>query len=194
MFAKLVAVEGGDSCGKHTQAVLLKRKLTGLGYKTALVEVPVRDRFTHKLIYSMLRSGAAKRHPNLFQFVQFVNKFLFQVTSLLWLWIVSDFVILDRWALSSIVYGKATGSDIAFCEFLYCFLVEPHITIVLDGPTFSREREKDVYEKDTELQASVKEGYRGWARKEPLKIVVVSNVGTELVVHVKLLQEVARFL
>lgn len=194
MFAKIVAIEGGDSCGKHTQAVMLRKKLIGLGHKTALVEVPVRDHLTHKLIYSMLRSGAAKRHPNLFQFVQFTNKLLFQVTCLLWLWVVSDFVVLDRWALSSIVYGKATGSNVGFCEFLYRFLIEPHMTIVLDGPTLSREREKDVYEQDTELQASVKESYREWAKNDPLKIVAVSNVGSELVVHIRLLNEVARFL
>lgn len=163
MLANIIAIEGPDKHGKATQSKMLAHSLRRYGDRVALVEVPFNDRVTHRLIYWMLTNGFAKRYPNVFQFVQFLNKLLFQWTYLLWLRLSYDFVILDRWRLSAVVYGDATGVNKTFNRVLYHLLKPAHLTVVLHGISFKRKEADDVYEKDSSLQEAVKAGYREWA-------------------------------
>ncbi len=189
MLANVIAVCGADKCGKATQSQMLAQSLRKYNDRVALVEVPVNDHLTHRIIYRMLRNGRAKTHPNLFQFVQFINKFVFQWTYMLWLWLTHDWIILDRWRLSAIVYGDAGGASRWFNRLLYWFLWEPTVTVVLSGPSFERSSTiDDVYEKDVGLQTSVREGYYEWAMERPEDHMIVDNRGTKERVHERLLR------
>lgn len=190
MFARLIAIEGPDKVGKQIQSQMLAHVLRRYGDRTALVEVPFNDRATYRLIYWMLRNGTAKRFPNLFQFVQFVNKFVFQWTYLLWLRLTCAFIILDRWSLSAIVYGDATGVNRTFNRVLYWLLVRPDITVILYGSSFKRKSTDDAYEGDSELQVAVRRGYYDWAQSHPVDHKLIDNQGTKDEVHERILSTV----
>lgn len=190
MFAKLVAIEGPDKVGKQTQSQMLAHVLRRYGDKVALVEVPFNDRLTYPLIYWMLKHGQAKRYPNLFQFVQFLNKFIFSWTYLLWLRLTCAYVVLDRWSLSAIVYGDATGVNPTFNRLLYWLLTKPDLTVVLHGLSFRRQEADDVYEKDTDLQKAVRRGYYDWAQEHPFDHELIDNQGSKDEVHERIMDAV----
>jgi|SRR6478609_902978 len=190
LLAKLIVVEGPDKVGKQTQSRYLSHVLGRYGDRTALVEVPFNDRVTYRLIYRMLKNGQAKDYPNLFQFVQFLNKFIFQWTVLLWLRLTCDFVVLDRWKLSAIVYGDATGVNPTFNRFLYSMLKNADDTVILHGSSFKRQEVDDVYEKDNSLQATVRRGYYEWAQEHPEDHHLINNQGSRDEVHARILNAV----
>ena len=162
MFAKRIALEGADRMGKFTQTNLLTEVLKSKGYRTKLFEVPFNDHVTYLIVYWMLKNGMAKSLPNLFQFMQFLNKMLFQCFVLPFYLLFNDFVVFDRWALSAIVYGNAGGANPHFNSLLYKFLLKPHHTIVLTGNAHIKGNE-DVYEKDDSFQAKVRDSYVTYA-------------------------------
>lgn len=184
--ATLVAVEGADRVGKFTQSKLLVEELRRRGAAVLHVEVPIRSRFTYPLIYSMLRSGLAKRLPNVFQFVQFLNKWTFQLLTLSLKRWYYDYVVFDRWSPSAIVYGDATGANRRFNRFLYGLLREPDTTLVIVGPPKSS-KATDVYESDTKLQSDVRNGYASWLVQHSDSAVVIDNNGTREQVHERLM-------
>jgi len=164
MLATIIAIEGPDKVGKFTQSNMLVHKGKHYGLRTKLIEVPFNDKLTYKLIYRMLKSGTAKRFPTLFQIIQFMNKFFFQFTYLLWLRLTYDYIVLDRWSLSAIIYGNATGSNKFLNKLMYHMLISPKLTFVLYGKSFDRkEEENDSYESDNTLQSIVRAEYVEWA-------------------------------
>lgn len=176
-MANLVVFEGPDKVGKETQSKMLLESLQNDMYKAVRVEVPSRScPRTHKLIYKMLHDGSAKRHPNAFQFVQFLNKWLFQMNHLPKLLKENDVVILDRWSLSAVIYGGATGVNKRFNMFLFNRLKKPTITLVLHGRSFRRSTTTDdSYEKDSDLQTTVARAYYEWAMKHSDSHVLIPN-------------------
>lgn len=182
----IIAIEGPDKSGKRTHTTLLTKSFVSLGCSAKRIEVPFKDGTFHTIIYWMLRNGLAKRLPNLFQFIQFMNKFVFQWTYLLYCRLAYDYVVLDRWALSSIVYGDAGGANKAFTRFLYLFLVKPDLTFVMSGTSYDRDTIDDVYERDVDLQRAVRHGYVDWALDNPDDHVVLNNVGTKNEVATKI--------
>lgn len=182
----IIVIEGPDQVGKATQTKMLAEMFRFLGSSVAQVEIPFKDPLIHPLIYWMLANGSAKKYPNLFQFVQFLNKFIFQTIFLLPLMLNSDFIILDRWSISSIVYGDATGVNKTFNRFLFWFLVKADYTFILTGKTYKRNDAQDVYEKDDSLQRAVRIGYVDWVLENPEGHFLISNEGTKKDVHNRL--------
>jgi thymidylate kinase len=169
---------------------MLLEYFRSLGLKTELVEVPVQSSgVTHDVIYWMLKNGLAKKLPNVFQFVQFLNKLAFQMSSLIWLMMTRDVIIMDRWSLSSIVYGDATGANKTLTRVLYRLLVRPTITVVLSGRRHTDQTE-DTYEADTDLQRNVRVGYADWAESHSVDHVLVDNQGTKEEVNTRILNAV----
>ena len=84
----LVSFEGPDAVGKETQAKKLCAHYNAVGISAIYCEFPLNDnkvllsRTTFSLIKNMLSSGFANKHPTLFQIVQFVNKFFFNLEQL----------------------------------------------------------------------------------------------------------------
>lgn len=161
-MAKLIAICGPDKVGKETQSRMLVAHLKSEGYRSIRYEIPYNDNFSHKLIYWMLRNGYAKTHPGLFQWIQFVNKRIFERFELKKAMCEYDYIVLDRWSLSALIYGMATGLGRADCEDQFAALIRPDATIVLVGKALS-DKKDDVYEADTYIQRRVRELYTDWA-------------------------------
>ena len=178
-MARLVVVEGADQVGKETQSKLLEKALGGRGLRCTRVEVPTKAcPRTHRLIYRMLRNGWAKRFTHTFQFVQFLNKLFFQLFHLPALLRANEVVILDRWSLSAIIHGGATGVNATFNRLLCGLLRRPDVTVVFHGSSFRRSTTTDdAYERDSELQARVKQDYYDWAWARPSDHALVTNLG-----------------
>ena len=182
----LIVIEGPDRFGKETQTKLLEAALGSYAVHGSVfvkhIEVPVKGSMTYTLIYWMLNNGLAKRFPNVFQVVQFMNKFMFQTFVLPKYTEFYDYVILDRWSLSGLVYGEATNVNNVLNRLLHRSLVKPDITLVMTGKPFPRTGEKDTYETDDQLQSRVSRLYVDYSRTLHGH-TLVNNVGTKNEVH-----------
>lgn len=188
LSALIVAIEGPDRVGKKTQTKLLVDRLETRDYKVATFEIPKTSLVTYNLIYWMLNNGLAKKFPNIFQTIQFLNKFMFQFKLLFLRW-TYDVIVLDRWSLSSIIYGDETGANKSYVRFLYWFLREPDVTIVLNGPSPSKEELNDSYERDDSLQKRVRKGYIRWCVENNHKpFELVDNEGNRQEVHDRIMR------
>ena len=176
-MAKLIVFEGPDSVGKGTQSKLLVETLQSRGLKVTRVE-PTKESHPQgrRLIYSMLESGSAKRYPNAFQFVQFLNRLYFQWAKLPKLLSTNDVVVMDRWALSGYVYGAATGINPTLNDWMYARAKKPDAYVVLLGKSYKRAQADDSYERDTALQQQVK---RLYAMSRPRCISVDNSTPVE---------------
>lgn len=165
-MSKLIVIEGPDRVGKATQCRMLRTNLEAMGFKATVVEVPVEDAFTHAAIYRMLENGLAKKLPKVFQVLQVLNRKIFQETRLLELEHDNDFIIFDRWSLSTSIYGAASGLPQDMIDVMYRQLRRPDFTFVLLGEAHPHEAE-DVYEADKTLQIKVRNLYGEWAVQHP---------------------------
>lgn len=163
-MAKIIVVEGPDRVGKQTQTHLLKEYIESLGFRATIVEVPIRGGLTYHVIYWMLKNGLAKKLPKLFQWFQYLNRKIFEKLRLPKLEQINDFIILDRWSLSTVVYGMAEGLTENFTTSLMKKLRIPNHTIILAGKSYLQEAE-DAYESDSDLQRKVTTGYVRWFEK-----------------------------
>jgi thymidylate kinase len=73
-----------------------------------------------------------------------------------------DVIIMDRWSLSTVVYGAAEGVSEEFTTRLAKWLRVADYTFVLHGESYFHEAE-DSYEADRDLQLKVRLGYSMWA-------------------------------
>lgn len=185
-MAKLIAICGPDKVGKETQSRMLTARLRELGYKVALVEVPVHDVITYSVIYRMLKNGSAKKFPNVFQYIQYLNKRIFQEFVMKDLDEDNDFIVLDRWKLSAKIYGFATGADPIRIEEQCKALRDPELTIVLTGVSHI-ERLDDTYEADKQLQPAVRFLYKQWANCNPELCVEINCNEQRSIVHEKII-------
>jgi thymidylate kinase len=154
----IVAIEGPDRVGKATQAAKLEEALTAHKHKATVEEVPYDDGVTHRQIYRMLHSGAVNEHPIVFQTLQGANRRYFQRNFLPTLATHYDVLILDRWTLSTRVYGEASGVSRATTDAILEGVIDPDLTLVFDGQPFPKEG-LDVWEGDLEFQRKVRELY-----------------------------------
>ena len=171
-MSKIIVIEGPDRVGKATQVDLLKKYLMDKNYVVSTVEVPLRSNFMYSMIYWMLENGAARKFPSLFQLCQYFNKQIFQWTILPKLESHCDYVIMDRWRLSSVIYGEAMNVSSSFLLCLYNMLRKPDFTLVLMGDSHLHTAE-DSYEADDALQKSVRQKYSSWAQQksEPAELI-----------------------
>lgn len=163
-MSKFLVIEGPDRCGKATQSKRLCDHLKTLGKNAIVVEVPIKTNLMYHVIYWMLGNGLAKKFPKVFQWCQYFNRQIFQWFVLPDLEKNNDFIIMDRWSLSTVVYGAASGVSQEFTKKLYDRLKTPDCTIILMGQSHKHIAE-DVYEKDQKLQSDVRKFYREWGEK-----------------------------
>lgn len=182
----IIAFEGPDKLGKSTQAKKLVEALTNTGKKSIYVKIPFNDGVLFKLIYWMLGNGFAKRFPNSFQLVQHINKLIFQLIFLPILRRRYNFVVLDRWAPSAVIYGTQEGVPHWFSMLTYKLFIVPDATLVFTGTQFETQTQDDSYEKDAVLQRRVGEAYDLWAASHD-KTVLVDNAGGIEHVHGKVI-------
>lgn len=172
-MSKIIAIEGPDRVGKATQSRMLCDHITKeLNKKATVVEVPVHDNATHRLIYWMLGNGLARKFPKVFQWLQVANRWIFQTTKLVELEHDYDYIIFDRWSCSTEVYGAAEGILKETLERMSRILRAPDFTIILLGKSHAHEAE-DSYEADLALQRKVNDLYADWADEHSDKVHVV---------------------
>ena len=181
--ALLIVFEASDMQGKSYQANRLVEKLNSVDITAAYTE-PIRnsDAFFWFTRFA-LDNGVAKQYKNLFQFLQFLNRSWFQMNVLHELLTNHDVVVLDRWALSGLIYGNADGANKFLSKLLYKCLKRPDVTIVLHGEPYRSSRPlKDTYELDDAMQKRVNDGYVEWALKD-VSACLVKSSGTKEHVH-----------
>jgi dTMP kinase len=165
-MAKVIVIEGPDRVGKATQTNLLVYNLTKRAASVKLVEVPIESPVSYRIIYWMLSTGLTKKFPKFFQWMQWLNKQVFQWVTLKNLEKDYEYLVFDRWSLSSVIYGTAAGLSEDFLMNLYQRLRTPDYTIILDGQPHIT-GDGDVYEEDSQLQVNVRKLYADWASKNP---------------------------
>jgi len=151
LLHRFVAIEASDMMGKSVTSRLLAQKFTDAGLKATCVE-PIRD---NKLIRLMLKTGAALRWPNVFQFLQWFNRVLYEHFTLNKLIETHDVVIVDRWMLSAFVYGHCTNVWKWLLNLTSFKLRRPDVNIVLVGDKHLANKQLDSYERDNELQKEI---------------------------------------
>jgi thymidylate kinase len=178
-MSKLIVVEGPDRVGKATQSEMLCDYINNvLKKKACLVEVPIHDNLTYGPIYWMLRTGLAKKLPKTFQWIQCLNRWIFQSFNLVSLEHQFDYIVFDRWSTSTSVYGMAEGLSKEYVNSMYRRLRSPDVVVVLNGKSHRHEAE-DVYEKDTNLQKKVRVLYEDWVIDNSKISCTVSCEGTK---------------
>lgn len=175
-----IIIEGQDSLGKSLQTRAVVEHLDSLGYKVERIKSPYDDGKTFRLIYWMLENGWARRLPNIFQFVHFFNKLIFQWFVLPDLLDRNDFIVFDRWSISMWAYGVSDGANATLTEWMLSVIDEPDVTIVLDGERFARDRADDSYESDVAYQRKVRGMYLSWACSHPSSDVGIVNANQEV--------------
>jgi dTMP kinase len=186
----IVAIEGPDRVGKATQAALLETALTANKHKATVEEIPYDDGVTYKQIYAMLRSGAVNKHPVVFQTLQATNRRIFQKQFLPTLALHYDVLILDRWNLSTRVYGEASGVSREATDLILEGIVEPDVTLVFDGKPFPKEG-LDTWEADLEFQRKVRGLYIDAVTfGRDRGVVKIEAAGTKEEIHEKCLGHV----
>lgn len=188
--ATLVAIEGLDRSGKATQTKMLVEEFERRGHKTLSIEVPIQDKLTFWLIRRMLKTGSAKRWPNFFQFVQFLNKWFFQVFKFPFARRRYSYIVFDRWALSMLAYGQATGASSKFTEFLFSHMRAPHCTIYLQGKPCVSEA-TDTFEADNSIQGRAGRTYDAWCSISSDHHIIPAT-GSRVDVHRKIMSVLAK--
>ncbi len=171
----IIAIEGVDQAGKHTQSVMLQRALKKRGMSTKLFHFPRYDTPIGRAISHHLVAKRRKRiPPQVFHCLQAANKweFLHVIKDAL---PGHDVVIMDRYHSSNVIYGAANGVDRKWLESLERGMPEAAFTILLDIPvavSFERRpADRDKLERDKKFLGSVRAEYLSMAKKRRWKVV-----------------------
>jgi thymidylate kinase len=156
MKMKIIVIEGCDALGKSTQINRIIIELEKLGYSVIDEKFP-RSGFCYHLIRKMLNSGSARKFPNIFQILNFLNKLSFQL--FVFPKIKCDYLIIDRWNFSLLAYGLADHANKFFTKLFFQFLISPDLVFLFDGKRFNRELQDDSYDCDKNYQKVVRSCY-----------------------------------
>ena len=171
--AALIAFEGLDQSGKHTQAERLATALRGGGRQVQFLSFP--DYETHigieidKVLHHE-RDYAA----DVMQLLYIANRYEYRPRIEQWLQ-SGVIVVCDRYLASSIAYGEAFGLDPSWLADVQKYLPQPGLTLVLDIPPAAslarKQLERDRYEKDLALLARVRASYQRQARQPGWQLI-----------------------
>jgi dTMP kinase len=182
-LALFITLEGGEGCGKSTQAKALWRKLVRLGIPAELTHEPGGTTLGKELRHLLKRKRPDQLSPEaeLLLFaasrVQLVNEVI--RPSLL----KGKVVICDRFADSTAVYqGYGRGIDLATIKAVNEMAtggIKPDLTILLDMPADKglcrkNARNHDRFEtEDIAFHHKVRNGYLKLAAQEPARWMVI---------------------
>jgi len=171
-----ITFEGGEGCGKSTQARLLLKKLEQQGIPTILTHEPGGTALGNEIRMLLKRKQGSSISPQaeLFLFaasrVQLVAELVSPALQ------EGKVVICDRFTYSTIVYqGYGRGLDLATVGMVNTMAtgnLKPDLTILLDMPSEQglerRRSSKDRFElEDLSFHHRVREGYLKMAAAEP---------------------------
>lgn len=164
----IVAVEGGDACGKATQTKLLAERLGGTRFSFPDYDTP-----TGRAIRENLQGEwfCTAKDVLVLQSLMFVNRF--EVLPRIREAHRHGPVVLDRYWISGVVYGAVEGLDPEWISGIHTSLVQPDLWILLDVPveeSFRRRPERrDRLEIDRDHADMIRREYlRLFSRTDPL--------------------------
>lgn len=108
----IIVFEGSDHVGKTTQAKLLADKLPNSIYQKSPFKTILDGDRSYNLIYEWLNHGRALKNPLEFQKMFVANRNDWISNDLPLLQSNYDYIILDRWSLSTWIYGLNSGINI----------------------------------------------------------------------------------
>jgi thymidylate kinase len=185
----LVAIEGADMVGKATQSHMLEEALLNAGIKATAEEIPYDEGVTHGIIYEMLRDGVARSSPDAFQVAQCLNRIFFWRNYLPTLAAHHEVLLLDRWTLSTRVYGEAGGASADVTEGLLRHVKDADLNLVIDAPAWPKTG-RDVLERDDPFQQRVRYLYHQACVRDPATNVKIDGARPVDDVHRDLLKRV----
>ena len=160
----IIAFEGLDKAGKHTQMTMLYDFLVERGISVEKMSFPVYDTPIGKLIRSYLE-GNYPIDNHTFELLMAADKYAQQK----YIRDLSkrnvDVLLLDRYILSQYVYGMANQVDLHWLKQVLSNIVEPDITFFLDIQAEKSIKRKgkfgknDKYESDLEFLNKVQFNY-----------------------------------
>ena len=185
MKGLLIAIEGVDASGKHTQARLLFERLKKEGFGCSLVSFPRYETFWGRLVKKYLKGGFGSLKEVKPEFASLLYS-LDRFDAMPWIeleFAKGKIVVCDRYIASNVAHqaakfsGKERGAFIRWIEIVEGRLPKPALTIFLDLPVpvsaglmNGRARERDIHELDLKYLEAVRAVYLflskrpGWFR------------------------------
>lgn len=189
MVGKFVVLEGMDGSGTTTQVRMLTAHLRNLGFKVVMSAEPtdsaigqeIRRRLAEPMdldpnrLASLALCFAADRMQHVHETIMPALK-------------SQDFIVLDRYVLSSLVY-QGLHLPTSFIKEINRFAVEPDLTMVLDVDAklahdrlLRRNSTKDFYE-SPDILLKIRARYLHFAKDESTKAVLIDAHGAVDQVH-----------
>lgn len=174
---KIISIEGIDAVGKLTQSRMLEQCLVKSGHATCSLSFPDYETGIGKEIKAFLLGGRdflpELRHmlfaANRWEKVQEINMHRQS----------NEFIIIDRYSESNLVYGIANGLELNWLEALEAGIPKSDLVLVLDAPATNllarRLGNRDKYEKDSTLQLDARTLYKRLAPEFGWTIVDASG-------------------
>lgn len=181
----LIVIEGVDGAGKTTLCKELQSRSDRLGWNLGSIKFPDKETVTGQLIYNWLQSDSSLAQSVLFtetthQSLQLANKIEVLMSA------PRNYsgLIVDRYVLSSVVYGSLKGIPLSVLNAWNAVLPRPFVTFVLDldiEGTIARQPQKsrDRYEQDILFLTQVRDLYRQRARDAHHRLIEVKNKTVE---------------
>lgn len=132
-MGKFITIYGVNNIGKTTQVNLLKERLQKEGKSVKVLKYPIYKSPTGQRISSILREGAEPNiTPEHFQMIYCLNRFDYQA-ELLKLIQDYDLVIAEDYSFTSVAWGTAFGAPTEWLISINSQLLQPDLTILIDG-------------------------------------------------------------
>lgn len=200
MVGKLIAIEGLDGSGKHTQSLLLSDRLTLLGYQNKFISFPDYNSPSSSLVKMYLNSelGSDPRDVNAYASASFfaVDRYASYMRTWKKYYSSGSIIISDRYTTSNLVYQTAKLSPDkreGFINWIYDYeynklgLPKPSIVIYLnvalnlsqsliDNRYKGTNNKKDMHESNVMFLKECESISKYVCKKENWRIV---NCGTE---------------
>lgn len=166
--------------GKSTQVTLLKEYFENNGKTVWVFHFPTKNEYGRK-IYDYYE-GKFYREPEELELLHTLDKLTWKkdIETNLELY---DYVILDRYRLSQIVYATASDLDEEWLKSLTSLLLEPDVGFLLDIPVdiaLNRKINLDAYESDYELLKKARRNFLKFGMDYGYKIIDATHSPEEI--------------
>lgn len=162
---KIIAIEGPDGVGKSTQVNILKNQLKEKGYKVYSEHFPRYETSIGKLIKNILDGKEEMPSFDAMQMLYVADQVDFR-NKIREIEKCYDYIILDRYFLSTIVYYCTKLNDFTLLSVVRGWQTNismPDITLILESETTITEKDRykelDVLEQDVNLMSNINNGY-----------------------------------
>jgi dTMP kinase len=172
-----IAVEGIDAVGKRTQTSILSSWLTSKGMKTRTLSFPVYETVIGREIRRFL--DGTVNYPQEVRALLYAANRWEKKADLEAILAGTDVTIVNRYTGSNLAYGISNGLDLEWLLTLEAGLPKPDLVLVLDAPPVKlvprRNRNKDSYERNLDLQEKARSAYQTLAKKFGWRVVDASS-------------------